>query len=375
MFTNSYKPYTSGVVRSLETFKQHLENMGHTVYIFAPGYGTSDKDTRVFRYHSIPAPTARGYYLPIPLSWRTTRRVKKLGLDIIHVHAPTLLGQLGLMTGRRLGIPVVFTYHTRYDLYTHYVPIIGHSLRRLVERMATRFSNRCQSVIAPTPSIRSILTANGVTTPIHVVPTGVDPQEFQSFNKTWAQEEFGLTDDDNVLVTVGRLGKEKNIGFLLKVMTQLPSDVRLLIVGDGPLRANLRGEVTRLGLGERVTFTGQLGRERLASTMWASKIFLFSSTTDTQGVVLLEAHLADLPVVALDAPGAQDIITHGENGFLVEGMSVNGFADYTQSLLTDAPMRERMLAAGRRRVEDYTAEACAQRLVEVYQATCAMGTE
>ena len=368
MFTNSYKPYTSGVVRSLETFKYHLEERGHTVYIFAPGYGTKDQDDRVFRYHALPAPTARGYYLPIPFSWHTKRRVRSLGLDVIHVHAPFLLGRLGLITGRRLGIPVVFTYHTRYDLYTHYAPVLGPSLKALVGGMTTRFSNRCQGVIAPTPSIRDILLKNGVTTPISVVPTGVDTEEFLTFDATWAKKAFALEDDDAVLVTVGRLGQEKNLGFLLEVMTRLPQHVRLMIVGDGPLRSSLKADAERLGLKERVIFTGQLGRDKLASALWASDLFVFSSTTDTQGVVLLEARLANLPIIALDAPGARDLITHGEDGFLIEDVSPDTFAQHIKAILTDPVLKEKLVTRARQEIQKYSAQACAERLLRVYQS-------
>ncbi len=370
MFTDSYLPYTSGVVRSLQTFRQELTALGHRVFIFAPDYGTP-REPDVFRYFALPAPTHRGYYLAVPLSLRTRGTIRRLQLDVIHVHSPFLLGRLGLVTGHRLGLPVVFTYHTLYDRYAHYAPVLGSSLRSLVGRVARDFCNRCDLVIAPTASVARLLESAGVRSPLRIVPTGVDLTEFAAADPSWAREELALTSRQRLLVTVGRLGREKNLVFLLEVLSHLGPEVRLAVVGDGPLRRQLEETADRLGVTGRVTFTGRLDRPRLGSVLAAAELFVFSSTSDTQGVVLLEAQATCLPVVAIDAPGACDMVSHGENGFLTPADPAL-FAGRVRELLDDDQRRRDFAARALVHAQRFSAPACARQLAAVYQE--ALGT-
>ncbi|MEW6522814.1 MAG: glycosyltransferase family 4 protein [Bacillota bacterium] len=366
MFTDSYRPYTSGVVRSLETFTRELEAMGHRVFIFAPDYGNPVREPNVFRYFSVPAPTNRHFYLAVPLSWRTGLTLRRLNLDVVHVHAPFLLGRLGLRAARRQGLPVVFTYHTMYDQYTHYVPLLGSSLRSWVGRVARDFANRCDTVIAPTGSIKELLEQGGIRSSIRVVPTGVDPEEFIRCDPGWARQAFNLEPDRPVLTTVGRLGVEKNLEFLVRAISHLDAPVVLLMVGDGPMRGRLESLARELGVAGRVIFTGQLQRPQLGSVLKASHLFVFSSHTDTQGVVLLEAHAAGVPIVAVDAPGARDMVTPGVNGLLT-GPNEAHFATAIRSLLEDPRLHSEYSRAAREHAQRLSARECARMLVTVYQ--------
>ncbi|HAI20933.1 MAG TPA: glycosyltransferase family 4 protein [Clostridiales bacterium UBA8153] len=366
MFTDSYRPYTSGVVRSLDTFTRQLEGMGHRVFIFAPAYGRHQGEAGVFRYFAVPAPTNRRFYVAIPLSWRTGRTVRSLQLDVIHAHSPFGLGRLGMRHARRQGIPVVFTYHTRYDQYAHYAPLVGVHLRSWVGRLARDFANRADAVIAPTGSIKELLQEEGVRSPLRVVPTGVDPGEFSHSDPGWARQTLHLEPGRPVIVSVGRLGAEKNLEFLIRVAGRLDDRVTLVMVGDGPLREQLETLVRQLGLAGRVKFSGQLDRPELGSVLKAACLMVFSSHTDTQGVVLLEALAAGLPVVAVDAPGARDMVTPGVNGFLTPPDEAC-FAQAVKTLLDDAQLHGEFSRAARRQAEGFSSRACAQLLVEVYR--------
>lgn len=372
MFTDSYRPYTSGVVRSLDTFTRELEEMGHRVFTFAPAYGRHQGESNVFRYFALPAPSNRRFYVAVPLSWRTGRTVRRLKLDIIHAHSPFVLGRLGMHHARRQGIPVVFTYHTRYDQYAHYAPILGARLRSWVGRLARDFANRADVVIAPTGSIKELLHAEGVRAPVRVVPTGVDPDEFSHSDPAWAQKTLGLEPGQPAIVSVGRLGAEKNLEFLIRVAGGLDDRVTLIMVGDGPLRGQLEALVQKLGLSRRVKFTGQLDRPELGSVLKAARLLVFSSHTDTQGVVLLEALAAGIPVVAVDAPGARDMVTPGANGFLTPPDEAS-FAQAVKTLLDDARLYDEFSRSARRQAESLSSRACAQLLVEVYREVARRG--
>lgn len=170
IFTESYKPYTSGVVTSISTFKDELTRLGHDIYIFAPSYPNCDEEDNVFRYFSIPAPTNPGYTLALPVHPGMLALMKKLQLDIIHVHSPFTLGRVGLHYARKFDLPLLFTYHTRYDQYVHYVPMAKDLIKDVTIKYSRYFCNECDHIIAPSHEIESIIRSFLVTTPISVVP-------------------------------------------------------------------------------------------------------------------------------------------------------------------------------------------------------------
>jgi len=163
IFTDSYLPYTSGVVRSIVTFKEELISNGHEVYIFAPSYDNCVEEEGVFRFSSIKSPTNRDFTLAWPFSFEFGPMVKKLDLDLIHVHSPFLLGRLGASYARKLDIPLVFTYHTLYEQYVHYLPFAGTLAKDITQHISRSFSNRCDLVIVPTAAIETYLRKIGVT--------------------------------------------------------------------------------------------------------------------------------------------------------------------------------------------------------------------
>ena len=150
IFTDSYRPYNSGVVRSIETFSTELTAQGHELYIFAPSYRDCENESRVFRFASIPAPTNPDFTLAVPISLKLKPTIKRLDLDLIHVHSPFVLGRVGARYARKLGIPLVFTFHTLYEQYVHYFPFGQNITRELTQKWCADFANNCDMVVAPT---------------------------------------------------------------------------------------------------------------------------------------------------------------------------------------------------------------------------------
>lgn len=373
IFTDSYYPYVSGVVNSIASSVKELRALNHLVYIFAPRYSQScEEEEGVFRFPSVRPPTHPDYSIAMPFFWRLGRTLQDLKVDLIHVHSPFIMGRVGVTQARRLGVPVVFTYHTLYDQYVHYVPVSPELARRLTISWTNHFCHLCDLVIVPTPRVKKLLEERGIRAPIEVLPTGVDINRFGKGDGQKFRRQHNIPDAARVLLFVGRLAKEKNVDFLLKAfacllkeMCQGEQEVFLVIVAKGPEEENLKQMASFLGIKEKVVFTGQLAGEDLVNSYHAADLFVFPSVTETQGLVVVEAMAAGLPVVALDAFGVGDLVSHGENGWLSQP-APDAFAASVWQLLNAPEERRRMSQAARKKAELFSLPVLARRLEEIY---------
>ena len=345
-FTDSYRPYTSGVVCSIELFAREFNARGHEVYIFGPDYPLIHypREDKVFRFASIPAPTMPEFSIPIPFSAQLGTTLRRINLEVIHVHSPFLLGRLGAYAARQYGLPLIFTFHTLYEQYVHYLPVAQQTTKLMVQTIGRDFCNRCDLVIAPSRLVENYLREIGVTVKVAVIPTGIDLEEFEDTDSRWLQTNFQVSPTERILLFVGRLGKEKNIIFLLESFYRVQqeiSDLRLVIVGGGPQEEDLRRLCIKLGIDGKVIFTGVLPRNQIVHCYAAADLFVFPSVTETQGLVIAEAKAAGLPVVAIRAFGAAEMVRHGEDGFLAEH-SQDSFTGSIIRLLRDRSLYEKM---------------------------------
>ena len=207
MFSDSYYPYVSGVVRSIEIFRQELQQLGHNVYIFAPSYRRQKEEEGVFRFPSITAPTNKDFSLALPFAPGVGKILRDLKIDLVHCHSPFLLGRVGAHAARRHGLPLVFTHHTLYDLYVHYVPLFPGLARRLVLGYVRKFCNRCNLVITPTNVVAERLRELGINAPIQAIPTGLKLEDYANPDPDWLRWEYGVGPEEKVLLCVARFGK------------------------------------------------------------------------------------------------------------------------------------------------------------------------
>jgi glycosyltransferase involved in cell wall biosynthesis len=375
LFTNNYLPFRGGVTTAVETLRGGLEGAGHDVWVFAPGSAAPVADPpRVFRYPSVPAPTYPGFSLALPFSPRLARRARALDLDVLHAQHPFLLGVTARRLARRLGRPLVFTYHTRYEKYAHYVPLPERFVAALAVRLACRFANAADLVVAPSERMAATLAARGVRSAVSVIPTGVPLDLFAPGDRAEARRGLGLPASDPLCLYVGRLDREKSVERVIDAFASIASAVsasRLLLVGQGSHEAGLRRHAARLPAGDRVHFQGGMAREALPALYRAADLFLFASETETQGLVLAEAHGCGLPAVAVRASGVDEVVRDGETGLLTKA-DPRELADAAIGLLLDA---ERRVALGRtaRRVaeEQFSAGRQVAVMVEHYAAVLA----
>ncbi len=384
-FSDSYAPYVSGVVRSLQRFTKGLVQQGHEVYIFAPFYygkrfrkdieqQSDPYATKVFRFYSVPAPTHPSYFLPIPISIRAERLLRKLDVDIIHTHAPFLTGQLGAILAKQLDVPLFFTHHTVYQEYLHYVPAPRKATEKVVINFLKWYCHRCDHIITPTDATKEmILELYQLTTPVTTLPTGVDLDPYDEVDPEWLRNKLQLSPDQPVLLSLGRLSKEKSPGMLLdafQIIQETRPEAVFVFAGDGPMMEVLKQKAAEMGLANKVYFTGALNAEEVAAAYLGADLFMFASQTETQGLVSLEAMAGRLPVVAVDASGTNAVVIDGETGFLTEP-TPEALAEKALVLLQSPELMEKFSLQARRQAEQYSITATAHRLVNLYESVLA----
>ncbi len=375
LFTNNYLPFCGGVTVSVETLRQGLDDAGHEAWVFGPRFGRgTDSVPRVVRYPSVHTATYTEFALAVPYSRRISHLVRGLDFDIFHAHHPFLLGPAARRLARRQHRPLVFTYHTRYEKYAHYVPLTRALVERLAIRLSTRFAASADAVIAPSAVIREELRARGVETAISVVPTGVDLARFQPGDRQAARVGLGVPEDDPLLLYVGRLDREKSVDRILfafeRVASTLPA-ARLLLVGQGTEAERLRRVASTLSVAERIRFLGVRPHPMLALCYQAADLFLFASQTETQGLVLAEAAACGLPAVAVSAAGCDEVVRDGDTGILTKS-DPTALGDAAIGLLLDPARRRRM--AGRARevaVREFDVRVQIDRTLAVYAEAAA----
>lgn len=321
-FTNNYLPFIGGVPLSIHRLCLGLRQCGDPTLVIAPSYAGHDDEPDVVRVPTLrPMGENREFRLANLLSVNVWRAVRAFGPDVIHVHHPFWLGSLGVFLARRLRVPVVFTYHTRLEHYAHNVRLPGPLFRNLISHaLVRRFANRCDAVVVPTGSTEEYLRLIGVKRPVHVQPTGIDVAAFDALTDATVddlRQRLGLQ-GRRVLISVSRLSREKNIEFMIDAMAPLlrrHPDWVVLLVGDGPLRDDLQHAIARRGLTDQWRLTGTVPPEQLPQYYRLAELFLFASRSETQGMVILEAMAARLPVVVVRSSGIDDVVVDGETGY------------------------------------------------------------
>ena len=350
MMVDAYKPYISGITNYIELNKRALENSGHEVYVFTFGdLEYQDDETRVLRSPGLPLADT-GFYL----SLRYKTRHKKLlqTMDVVHVHHPFLSGRLALSYCRRVQIPIIFTNHTRYDLYAQArLPLMPEEVSHgLLQAYMPDFCDAVDLVISPSHGMEKILRQYGVESHIEVVPNGVDLHRFHRAVPL-PRADFGFTEQDILLVYAGRLAPEKNLEFLLQAfagVSQVFPNVHLLIIGGGQkqFEAEIRPLPDKLGIRSRVRFVGRVPYERLPSYLAMCDAFVTASVTEVHPLSVIEGMATGLPILGIDSPGVGDSIVDRETGLL----ATNDIASFTAKLTylcMDKGLRSKLGVAAR----------------------------
>ncbi len=370
MMADVYKPHVSGITNYIDLNKRYLEKAGHEVFVFTFGdQDYYDEEPRVIRSPGLPL-VDTGYYL----SFRHTVAAKKLlqTMDVVHVHHPFLSGRLALRYCEPLNIPTVFTNHTRYDLYAQaYLPIVPEEISDgLLQAYMPPFCEAMSLVISPSAGMEKILRGMGVTSPISIIPNGVELQSFYQAEPL-ARPDFGFKESDVLLVYAGRIATEKNLSFLLQSfagVAQALNHVYIMILGGGQkqIEEETKQLAAKLNLNQRVRFTGFIPYEQVPSYLAMCDAFVTASVTEVHPLSVIEGMAAGLPVIGIDSPGVGDIIENSKTGFLTT-QDLASFTAKLTRLCLDASLRKQMGEAARQASTRYAIERTTKTMLEQYE--------
>ena len=370
LFSDIYKPHINGVVNHVGLLKEHFERWGEQVYLFVPGQEQATKDEKnVIRLPSIPIADT-GYHLTVRVDSRCRDILKRM--DVIHVHHPFISGSFGLTFSRRYDIPLVFTSHTRYDLYVQqYLPLLPDTLSETaLNAFFQRFSQRCSAVIAPSRSAAALMQTWGIQGPVVVIPNGIELGQFHQPEPIVRRAELGIPEQAVVGAYVGRVSWEKAVDRLLRVFSVLKEevpDLHLLLVGGGPSLAECRQLARSLGMDGRVTFTGPVTYERIGGVMNLADFFVSASVSEVHPLTFIEAAAVGLPSIGIDSPGVADMIVDSETGFLTADNDLSLGLRIMQ-IARDADLRATMGRAASSYSQRFSAHQTAREVLGLYRS-------
>jgi 1,2-diacylglycerol 3-alpha-glucosyltransferase len=375
MMTNTYLPHVGGVARSVSTFAEEYRKRKHQVLVVAPEFEGKPLTKRaaaiVERVAAIQNFNGSDFSVRLPLAATLSERLDAFQSDIIHTHHPFLLGDTALRVAATKNVPIIFTHHTRYEDYTHYVPFDSPALKEVAINLSTEFANLCDGVIAPSESIAKLIKKRGVTSPIRVVPTGIDVKAFAAGDGARFRKKFKIPAKAFVVGHLGRLAPEKNLGYLAEAVAlfakKTPS-ARFLVVGGGPSEDAIKATFAKHGVAKQLILAGKHTGRALADAYNAMDVFAFASFSETQGMVLAEAMAAGRPVVALNASGVREVMRHEKNGFMLPARTpAKTFAAHLAKLHADLKLRRAFSKEARRTAEDFSREHCAELALAFYE--------
>lgn len=376
MFINYFTPSKGGMETSVINLSNGLRAAGHEVFIIAPeykGYEETDKNNIRCRSFSFTYDDYM-YVIPYPLGAKMEEIIRGLNLDIIHSHQPMSLGWEARKFAKKLGLPLVFTYHIRYRDYYHYIIFVPKKIALwITDLVVNGYCRKCDAIIAPSSAIKKLLFDEGIKKSVYVIPSGINIDQFSADkgSRDEIRKKYGVKPEEVLLITASRVVPEKNIDFLVRafaIIRKTRKDAKLMIVGEGSFRDELDALVKELSLEDSVIFTGLLDKEGMIAHYQACDIFTFASLTETQGLVAVEAMAAGLPVVAVKASGIEDMVRSGQDGILTDNQEEN-FAENAIKLIENADLRKKMSASARVDAQEFCIAPWVNKVVAFYKDT------
>lgn len=365
MVTACYKPVLNGVTKMVSLYKSHLEGAGHEVTVFTLGNpDPAGEEPGVIRTPALPLGDTGYYYSP-----RYSREAQKKlrQMDIIHCHH--LFMSVGL--AHRYGnCPIVYTNHTRYDLYTGaYMPLPQPTADAIMRQIWPEFTDYCDMVITPSASVRQVMLEFGVRRPIRVIPNGVSFDPFDSNHQPVARESLGIPEDGVVAIYVGRLSAEKNLETLLAQFAaaeEIAPNLFLILVGSGPLADSLSRYARQLGIRNKVHLVGGVPFDEVVDYLGMADFFVTASVTEVHPLTIIEAMAMSLPVVGFSSPGIVDSVEPNVTG-LLSNHQQGGLAAGMVSLAANSERRRQMGAAAQQSSLKYDIRQTVQQTLDLYQ--------
>lgn len=379
-FTNCYKPLINGVVTSIVYLKEAYEKKGHQTYIFAPNVEDYiDQEKNIFRYRSINLTNKVKYPIAIPLSFKAKKVITEFNPDLIHIHHPFVLSSVAIMYSKQLGIPKILTIHTQYDQYAYYVAPLPQKLtQEVIKKIVSNLADKTDCITTPSESMKALIKNYGTKNRIEVIPNAIKLSTFRGKNELEClkiSKRYNLKEDEKIILFVGRVATEKSIDKIIKALGIIKkhgiSKTKLLIVGNGPARDELVHLVQALGVEEEVIFCGEVNYEEIRYYYKIADVFTIASASESFGIVTIEALASGLPVLAVKAPGAMDILTDGFDGLLTDD-NIEHFAKALEKIIRDPELRERLSKGALKTSAKYSINMISERMLNLYREIIAI---
>ena len=380
VFTDTFYPEISGVNTSVMLLKRELENKGHNVYVFScsnPALKNLPDIHNTFRLPSAPLIFLPSRRFAVVYQKSIAHKIGLLNLDIVHTNTEFSLGYFGKLVAASLNKPVIHTYHTLYKDYVHYLtkghfPNFSAEMARVYSRI---FCNTCCTIVTPTEKTRDLLLEYNIERPIEVIPTGIDIEHFKPSPDDAAKIKaikagLSIGADEQVILYVGRIAKEKNIETIVRHMPEyfkLHKNEKLLIVGDGPFRPDIELLAKNLGISEKVVFAGEKPWEEIALYYKMGSVFINASLSETQGLTFIEAMAAGIPVLAKRDRSVEKIIIDGYSGCLFD--DDKQIPKILRKIRTDQNFREKIIANAHTIAAQNSSGIFASRIERLYKRT------
>ncbi|MBK5201122.1 MAG: glycosyltransferase [Spirochaetaceae bacterium] len=376
MFTNNYLPFIGGVPISIYRLASTLRDRGNKVVIFAPDYPDNDiNDFDVIRCKLLKYSDSGKFPFAISNIYSSAieKNFNKYRFDIIHVHHPFWMGKKALKLAKKNNIPIVLTYHTRLEKYSENIPF-GKLLFKniLSHRIIKMFAQKCDGIIAPTQSAKEYLENIGVSRPKLVMPTGIDSKAYENIDTKIVKEirDSFVQENELLLCSVFRLSPEKNAEFLidgLKLIKEKTSvKFKCIIIGEGPEKEFLNQKIKTLNMDENIILCGKIEPNKIPAYYMASDLFVFSSQSETQGMVLIEAMEGKCPVVCIRSSGTDDVITNNFNGFKT-GPDLTQWSNEVIKLINNKALRDEMSLNAKNYAQKYSIDSLTIELEAFYK--------
>jgi len=374
MLSNNYLPHVSGVSVSITRTMRNLEKLSHDIELVVPAYPNYvEPNPKIHRIQSLPLSEP---LIPLPLPGKKALRqiVEKFKPDLMHTHHPFLLGKTALKIAKEKNIPIVMTYHSMYEEYIHYIPLLPEKiLKKYVIRNVKNFANQLNAIVAPSESIFKILHERNFKPPVQVIPTGINPEYFVTppSARLTTRDNWGINEKDIIIISFARLAKEKNFNLLMEAFSQVLKKtsfaVKLVLGGDGPAKSSLQNLAKKLGIEKNTIFTGDIPHEDVPKFLAGGDIFAYPSLSETQGLVTLEALASGLPAVVVDAPGNRDVVENNVCG-LVSGTDLYSFSSALIKLVSKKELRMKLASNARKRADEFSETRMAKKMESLYES-------
>lgn len=378
IFTDTYTPFINGVTTSVLMLKKGLEKKGHQVFIVTVNpenmHFKLEDNGKIIRLPGIPT-GIYDYRLTGIYPMKALKHIRKWNLDVIHSQTEFGVGTFARIVAKQYGIPLVHTYHTMYEDYVHYITkgYFNRSSKKIVEYLTLFYCDRTISeLVVPTKKAYELFKKKyKVDRNVYIVPTGIDVEKFykennRKLNINEKRKELGIDKDDFVILFVGRIGTEKNIELLLSSMKSFSNEkIKLLIIGDGPNLLDYQNYCIKNNINDNVIFTGKVPWESISEYYLISDVFATASHTETQGLTVIEAMAASLPVVCIDDESFTDTVINNLNGLIFQNK--REYKKHIMTLYKDKQYLRKLSNQARISAETHSSKYFTDQILDVYK--------